>query len=102
MGSTTARCIWLGTARARDVARENDLRNLGLEGVHHPVRRHPAPERAVLKMTDARRRAKWEPEAQRQWTIEPPWWWTPTHTVDLRRQLSDEPTSHGFLRRRAS
>ncbi len=91
----------LGAARARDITRENDLRNLGLEGFTILSADIPHPERAVLKMTDARRRAKSEPESQRQWTIEPPWWWTPTHTVDLRRQLTDSQRAR-FLRRRAS
>ena len=91
----------LGAARAHDVSRENDLRNLGLEGFTILSADIPHPERAVQKMADARRRAKWQPESQRQWTIEPPWWWTPTHTVDLRRQLSESQRAR-FLRRRAS
>ena len=87
--------------RARDVTRENDLRNLGLEGFTILSADIPHPGRAVEKMTDARRRARWQPESQRQWTIEPPTWWTPTHTVEMRRRLSESQRAR-FLRRRAS
>lgn len=90
-----------GRQRARDVARANDLSNVGLEGFTILASDIPHPERAAQKMMDARRRAKWEPESRRQWTIEPPWWWTPTHTVELRRQLSASQRAR-FLRGRVS
>jgi hypothetical protein len=91
----------LGTARARDVTRENDLRNLGLEGFTILSSDIAHPERAVQKMTDARRRAKWESASQRRWTTELPWWWTPTHTVEMRRNLTESQRAR-LLRRRAS
>jgi hypothetical protein len=91
----------LGSRRSRDITRENDLRNLGLEGFTIVASDIAHPDRAVQKMTDARRRAKWEPESTRRWTTERPGWWTPTHTVDLRRQLTERQRVR-FLRHRAS
>jgi hypothetical protein len=76
-----------GRQRSRDVARENKLRNLGLEPFTILASDIPHPERTVQRMVDARMRARWEPESRRLRTIEPPPWWTPTHTVALRRQL---------------
>lgn len=90
-----------GKQRARDVARANKLSNFGLEGFTILSADIPQPEQAVQKMVDARRRAQWEPEYRRRWTIEPPPWWTPTHTVELRRQLDTE-TRARLLRGRAS
>lgn len=77
-----------GRRRARDEARANKLRNVGLEGFTIMAADLPNPGNAIQRMADARRRAKWEPESRRQWTIEPPPWWKPTHTVALRRRLS--------------
>ncbi len=77
-----------GKQRSRDIAREGRLRNLGLEGFTILATEIPHPEQAVQRMTDARRRARWEPESRRRWTADLPPWWTPTHTVELRRQLT--------------
>ncbi len=90
-----------GGRRSRDVARENILRNLGLEPFTILAGDIPHPERAVQRMVDARNRARWEPESRRLWTIEPPSWWTPTHTVELRRRL-DSTQRARLLRGRAS
>lgn len=90
-----------GRRRARDEARANKLRNVGLEGFTILAADLPDPDTAIQRMADARRRAKWEPESRRQWTIEPPPWWTPTHTVEQRRRLSAEQRTR-FLRRGAS
>lgn len=90
-----------GKQRARDVARANDLRNIGLEGFTILSADIAHPELAVQKMADARRRARWEPDSRRQWTHELPRWWTPTHTVQLRRQLTSRQRER-FLRGRAS
>ena len=90
-----------GRQRARDVARANDLRNLGLEGFTVLASDIRHPELAVQKMADARRRASWQPESARRWTIDPPPWWTPTHTVDQRRRLT-EGQRQRLLRHRAS
>jgi hypothetical protein len=91
-----------GKRRARDVARENKLRNVGLEPFTILADDIPHPEQAVQKMADARRRARWESESTRQWTVEPPWWWTPTHTVELRRRLTAAQRVRFLRGRRAS
>jgi hypothetical protein len=90
-----------GAQRSRDAERENRLRNAGLEPFVAFASDLAHPERAVRRMVDARRRAKWEPESRRRWTIEPPPWWTPTHTVEQRRHL-DATQRVRFLGRRAS
>jgi hypothetical protein len=90
-----------GRQRAHDVARANRLRNVGLEGFTILAADIPHPDQAVQKMVDARRRARWEPESRRRWTVEPPAWWRPTHTVELRRQLDAEARAM-LLRGRAS
>ena len=90
-----------GRQRARDVARANKLSNFGLEGFTILATDIAHPEHAVQKMVDARRRAKWEPESRRRWTVEPPRWWKQTHTVELRRQL-DVTERARLLRGRAS
>jgi len=90
-----------GRQRSRDLVRANDLSNLGLEGFIVVADDIWHPQQAVRKMTDARRRASWEPEGVRKWTIEPPPWWTPTHSVELRRQLTAHQRAR-FLRGRAS
>ena len=90
-----------GKQMARDIARENKVRNFGLEPFTIVASDIADPERAVQRMTDARRRAKWEAESKRRWTIEPPWWWTPTHTVEMRRQLDPSDRAR-LLRGRAS
>ncbi len=53
-----------------------------------------------LRLRDAYRRADRRPASDRAWTIEYPDWWTPTHTVELRRELSPEQAAR-FLRYRA-
>lgn len=90
-----------GRRRARDEARGNTLRNAGLEGFTLMAADLPHPQRAAQRMVDARGRAKWEPESRRTWTIKPPGWWTPTHTVELRRRLTDQERTR-FLRRTTS
>lgn len=90
-----------GRRRARDEARANKLRNVGLEGFTIMATDIAKPEDAIQRMIDARNRAKWEPESRRQWTIASPSWWTPTHTVELRRKLTSRQRER-FLRNRAS
>jgi hypothetical protein len=49
---------------------------------------------------EARARASRVPIAERRWTIEPPHWWVPTHTVEQRRALTQAQRAR-FLRRSA-
>ena len=45
--------------------------------------------RLVERLVAARERGLAGRPAIRRWTLQPPHWWSPTHTVDLRRALSD-------------
>jgi hypothetical protein len=90
-----------GAQRSRDAERENRLRNVGLEPFVAFASDLPRPERAIRRMADARNRARWEPESRRRWTIKPPPWWIPTHTVEQRRQLNTSQRAR-LLRRRAA
>jgi hypothetical protein len=79
-----------GSRRSRDSRRQEKFRNHGLEPFH--VVGHDMADRELVaeRIHAARRRAKWEAESQRAWTIEPPPWWRETRTVDQRRALDLE------------
>lgn len=79
-----------GARRSSDVRREEALRDLGLECF--TTRRGDAADPAAMarRMRSARRRALWQPPADRAWTIEYPLWWIPTVTVAQRRALTPE------------
>jgi hypothetical protein len=79
----------LGPQRDRDVAVEDRFRRAGLECFTMRSSDRSQPARTADRMQAARSRARWEAESRRQWTVEPPAWWTPTHTVELRRQLTE-------------
>jgi hypothetical protein len=92
-----------GSRRAQDSRREERFRNHGLEPFH--VVGHDMSDRwlVVQRIHDARRRAKWQAESRRSWTIEPPPWWRETHTVAQRRELDvDEKSRLLGYRRPAS
>ena len=71
--------------RRHDRDREELFRGVGLEYVVVMA----GDERATTaeRMHRARGRARWAASAQREWTVDPPPWWTPTLTVDQRRHL---------------
>jgi hypothetical protein len=77
-----------GSRRSRDSHREDEFRNHGLEPFH--VVGHDMADRWLVaeRIHAARRRAKWEAESQRSWTIEPPPWWQESNTVEQRRALT--------------
>ncbi len=79
-----------GEQRAVDVRAEERFRGVGLECFTMVAADRRNPGRVAQRMRAARKRAQWRAESQRQWTIEYPPWWTPTHTVDLRRGLDAE------------
>jgi len=87
--------------RARDARRDERFRDHGLETFHIFGPDMEDRSHVARRMHEARARAKWEPESQRSWTIEPPRWWRPTYTVALRRALSldDRATLLGHRRR---
>ena len=78
-----------GEQRARDVRRAEEFRRVGLEVFTVMSADRAEREQMAARMRDARRRARWLPEADRAWTVVPPAWWVPTHTVELRRALSE-------------
>lgn len=76
-----------GPQRRRDRDRHEIFRRLGLELV--VMMRGDRRTIVASRIRRARSRARFENEATRPWTIEPPGWWTPTTTVAQRRSLSD-------------
>ena len=77
-----------GKRRAVDLAREGLFRAVGLEYVTMVSRDLGDPGGFLRRTLEARSRARQIPAADRRLTIEPPRWWTPTHTVEQRRALS--------------
>jgi hypothetical protein len=90
-----------GTQRDRDVLLEDRYRRFGLECFSMRSSDLGHPGRMVDRMLAARARAKWEAESRRSWTTDLPPWWIPTHTVELRRQLTDDQRAR-VLRYRAA
>lgn len=73
-----------------DVQAEERYRSVGLECFTMLAADRKSPDRMAERMVAARSRARWEAESRRAWTVAYPSWWTPTHSVALRRQLTDE------------
>lgn len=87
--------------RAKDLVRADAYRRVGLdclELVSADVRDH---SRLVCRVQEARARAMAVPSARR-WTVEHPPWWTPTHTVELRRALTSAQQRRFLAYRRAA
>lgn len=74
--------------RARDVVREHAMRDLGLEVAVVVGQDLQSRHRLAHRLASARARARWEPETDRRWTTQPPWWWTPATTVAERCALA--------------
>ncbi len=85
-----------GEAHAEAVRRRSDrdrfdrYRELGLEPVVMMRGDAGDPGRLAARMLAAYRRARFEAESTRAWTIEPPLWWVPTVTVAQRRALDPQ------------
>lgn len=71
----------------RDVRRAERLRSHDLESVIMLADDFKDPDDYIARLHRARRTAIRRQPARRTWTIEPPWWWTPTVTVAQRRAL---------------
>jgi len=71
--------------RRRDVQRETELRDHGLEYVECFAGEEPG--RLVARLRSAYARAALIPRVGRRWTLEAPKGWTATHTVAQRRSL---------------
>jgi hypothetical protein len=83
--------VHLGRARrASDVRREEEFRRHGLE--YMVVVGADLADRWTLvdRMQRTRRRSPFQALGDRAWTTELPNWWIPTHTVALRRALTDQ------------
>jgi hypothetical protein len=90
-----------GARRRRDIEREDLLRAHGIETMTVVSGALSAREALVMRMLAARRRAHFEAESTRRWTTDPPSWWIPTHTVDLRRSLAAQDRARVLRYRRA-
>lgn len=69
-----------------DLMQESSYRDLGLEPVTMLATDWRDLDALVARLHSATRRARGV-RAPRQWTLEPPPGWTPTHTVARRRAL---------------
>lgn len=76
-----------GTQRRKDRDRESAFRQLGLECFTVMAGDSAADIERIMR--EVRRRAAFEAESTRDWTIDPPSWWVPTFTVRQRRDLDD-------------
>lgn len=79
-----------GSQRARDVRREELFRRHGLEYFTMLAADARDPMHVIRRMQGAYDRARHLPPEERSWTIEPPPWWSPTTSVELRRQLEPD------------
>jgi hypothetical protein len=87
--------------RAKDVRREGDLRAHDLEVVTMTSADGTAPSHFIGRLHAAYRAAARRPRSDRTWTITPPPWWVPTHTVELRRALTEDQRRRFLRYRRA-
>lgn len=80
----------VGERRSQDLVREDGLRGVGLDYLTLVSADRRDRSRLAARIRAARSRAPFTPPADRRWTLDPPPGWTPTHAVDLRRQLTEE------------
>lgn len=90
-----------GDQRARDVRREGDFRGVGLEYVTMVAADARNSAHFTGRLLNAHARAV-ASTAPRRWSIEPPYWWTPTVTVEQRRNLDEWQRDRWLRHRRAS
>ncbi len=76
-----------GARRASDLRREGDLRRHGLEPVVMVAADTHRPAAFCSRLRDAYARVARRADSERDWTLELPHWWRPTHTVELRRAI---------------
>ena len=86
---------------AEDLKKDAAYRDVGLETVTMVATDWGALEDFTVRLHAAAARARAR-RGPRLWTLEPPSWWTPTHTVDLRRALADEQRARLLRYRRAA
>jgi hypothetical protein len=90
-----------GEQRARDIRRESDFRDVGLEYVTMVAADGGDLAGFVRRLLSAHARAIARTTPPR-WTVEPPDWWTPTATVEQRRILDDWQKARWLRHRRAA
>lgn len=76
-----------GQQRRRDLAREHELRQHGLEHVVVVAGDAADPDRLARRLLEARERAL-TTTRPRRWTLDAPAWWQPSTSVDQRRLLT--------------
>jgi hypothetical protein len=86
---------------AVDVAQDADYRDLGLETATMLASDWVDLDGFTERLLAAARRAGSRTQP-RLWTVEPPKWWTPTHTVEHRRALTDWERDRFLRYRRAA
>lgn len=86
---------------AADLKKDAAFRENGLEPVTMLATDWSDLDDFVRRLREAARRASAAP-AVRSWTLDPPPWWRPTHTVELRRALDDDQRSRVLRYRRAA
>ena len=77
-----------GGQRANDLSREADFRDVGIDVVTMVAADGANPQPFLHRLHAAYARSRALPDAERRWTIHPPAWWIPTHTVQARRALT--------------
>ena len=91
----------VGEQRTADARKEDAYRRVGLEFLTVVSTDFRDSVDLVMRMRSVRSRARFEAESRRAWTVDPPAWWIPTHTVDMRRVL-DPMDRRRLLRYRAA
>ena len=86
--------------RRRDLEREEEFRESGLEPVAMVTGELREPWPFVARLRAAYARAERRPAADCRWKIEPPPWWTPTITVAQRRALTADQRARLLRHRR--
>lgn len=86
---------------AADVKKDAIFRDHGLEPVTMLVTDWSDLDDYTTRLQSAAGRAA-ATSTRRSWTLEPPSWWTPTHTVELRRALDDRDRSRFLGYRRVA
>jgi hypothetical protein len=84
-----------------DVQQDAAYRDLGLETATMLASDWVDPDGFTRRLLAASRRARAR-TGPRSWTVQPPSWWTPTHTVALRRELTDGGRDRYLRYRRAA
>ena len=87
VGEFEGRLHLAGSQRAHDLEREGVMRSHGLEYVAAVARDVVDRGPLVERLQAAYARCGRSP-ARRTWTLDQPWWWQPSHTVEMRRALS--------------